>query len=645
MNHKFDLPDTLGHTLPAAVDGQPVALRTRARRSDNNQGRVQLRRDGWCQRLCPSEGCSHPALSPLETPRSTRTAFSPGDLASTANTDEYLESLRTVDQGFETRLWALTNRLTATLGTEHTSSLTQNLLEDLLRKILDNKDDITETKLQLLADDIRTHLTANADSHRLARSITSHMANLAEDLVVASTNPDQPLQAALHFLHQHGCSSWEQLSEKIHRLENDAYVGQFAGQPHPPHAPPAQSNQQPTGTNPAFDANLIHLEQKNSTTSNNTWSSDLSSLLASMNLCNGPTLEPFDGRGKRTFAEFLRDFRWRYGQLPDNTQRAYLSSSLIHNAKDVFNSLDPRTQEGPFDGLLTALQRALTQTTHTSINTLTAHLRRCTRQTNQPLTRYLTELELTAQRLFVPKDTKDKEFVEVTKANVLMENVHEKDLARDLLEVLTTTPSADVFTTMKSRVLAFETTNELLKINMSNKQPQPNFNRPWVNNMNNGSNERRPGPPQPPSNPAQQFQRQPFNPRNRIGHVKLINIDNSNDNEDNYPTDDEPHNPLGDIQPDWYGNEDNSPPEPAPAHVRSIIPDPGGSFTPATPRPRKDHSNHSPDPSRISVRKFGSYSPWHASLNPTRSLNTGLGPPNQEHSVIADEDLGSSRPS
>ncbi|KAH7705133.1 hypothetical protein AAVH_27667 [Aphelenchoides avenae] len=382
-----------------------------------------------------------------DTTRSIRTALTPSDVVPNATSaiNEHMEPLQVMGQGLESRLWSLANRLIATLGAESNPSLTQNLLEDLAKKVLDNKDSITGAMMQLLTSDIQAHLTADTGIRKLAYSIANRMASLADDLVVANSHPDPTPQLTQEFLHHHGCSSWEQQDEKIRHLENDAYVGQFITRN--PQAQPSTGRppQPPTGT--VFDANLIQLEQKESATFNNTWGSDLSSLVATRSLCNEPSLEPFDGRGKRTSSEFLRDFRWRYGQLPENVQRAFLSSSLIGNAKDVFNSLEPRIQEGPFDGLLTALQQALAQTTHTSFKTLTAHLRLCTRQTSQPLTLYLTELELTAQRLYVPRDTKDKEFVEVTKANVLMENVHEKDLARDLLEVLNTTASSDSDTT------------------------------------------------------------------------------------------------------------------------------------------------------------------------------------------------------
>ncbi|KAH7712094.1 hypothetical protein AAVH_20584 [Aphelenchoides avenae] len=124
-------------------------------------------------------------------------------------------------------------------------------------------------------------------------------------------------------------------------------------------------------------------------------------------------------------------------------------------------------QEGPWDILIDQLRKEFTRFDHTSMNMLLLKLHQCRREPTQTISSFVTKLELAAARLFQPQHHRDRTWFESAKAAVLVQNIDEEGLARDLYEVLLNEAPQMAFNIMVKKIHDYEEFREWDSLSIS----------------------------------------------------------------------------------------------------------------------------------------------------------------------------------
>ncbi|KAH7730224.1 hypothetical protein AAVH_01272 [Aphelenchoides avenae] len=366
---------------------------------------------------------------------------------------------------FESRIWGITNRL-LTLTTDTPTNTANNLLQTLLTDVITHKGSLSATKAEILASDLRQRIEADKLQRDACEQLTRRLADLVQDMLVYNSHQGPLTHDALSLLNKYECRDWSELDNMIQRLESEAHVRAYSA-PNDQHRLTAGldfqllSNSDPHTEPRRVEPNLP-TPWKTPTWNQRQLAAGYTPQVV------GPDVVPYDGQGKRTFDEFLRDFGWRYGQFAEYVQRSCLVNLLRGYALDVFNSLEPDIQNGPLPMVLDQMRVRLTTVDQVPLNTLHAQLLRCRRETNQSITAYIVKLDLLAGQLYQPVADHERDYVEIGKANALLENVNKPELTPDLDKILASATPKDVFKEARDCALRYER----LKLRRLGNNPQ-----------------------------------------------------------------------------------------------------------------------------------------------------------------------------
>ncbi|KAH7718587.1 hypothetical protein AAVH_13997 [Aphelenchoides avenae] len=372
---------------------------------------------------------------------------------------------------FESRIWAITNRLHKLMRTTPRDAAPA-LLQTLLESMVASKETLTNTKAEILASDLRQRIEADQQSQAACQKLTDRLMDLTQDLLVYNTEPRHIDCEGMTLLKKYNCGGWADLDNVIRRLEAEAHVIEHANSTNgyrmaagldfqllsnSDPTPRASPSQHPTTES--------RYQQPYSTPTIMPQQPAPSQALATHMV--GPDIIPFDGKGRRTFDQFVRDFGWRYGHFSEHTQRSCFVNFLRGYALDVFDSLEPEVQNGPLGAIFNEMKARLAARDQVPLTTLYSQLVRCKRDQGQSITEYIVKLDLLAGQLYQPTNEYEKEYIEIGKANALLEHTHEPDLAIELGKVITTTSPRDVFKEARDCALRFE------RLRLSRNTTQP----------------------------------------------------------------------------------------------------------------------------------------------------------------------------
>lgn len=395
-----------------------------------------------------------------------------------------------------------------------------------------NKDTLSPTKAEILASDLHQRIEADNHQRDTCQRLATHLADLVQDMMISNTNPEPIDYNALAFLNKHACHNWADMDNMIRRLEAEAHVESHAGKEEPHRMAAGLDFQLLDTSDQQSPSRPVNTRQTNSW-SPPAWAQHQQNLTNYIPQVVGPDVVPYNGQEKRTFDEFLRDFGWRYGLFTEHVQRSCLVNLLRGYALDVFNSLEPEVQNGPLLTVLDQMRARLSTVDQVPLNTLHAQLLRCRREPNQSITAYIVKLDLLAGQLYQPNADHEKDYVEIGKANALLENINEPELMTDIDKILSTATPREVFKEARDCALRYER----LKLRRKNDSPPKQYSAP-------PTIQRSPPAPQYPNKFT--GNRPPHNSRNGMAKSILKEGEVDPDN-----TDDTPEDNPGEVAPSF----------------------------------------------------------------------------------------------